>query len=43
MIEAYSALSALDVFVEVVMYEPARALSRVADFSMLGSWHVERT
>ena len=43
MIAAYSALSAFDDCVVVVMYEPASALSSVAELRMLGSWQVEST
>src|ERR1700728_1688273 len=43
MMKAYSAFSVFDDAVEVVMYEPASALSRVGESRMLGSWHVEST
>src|ERR1700733_10857010 len=43
MMKAYSASSAFEDAVEVVMYEPASALSRVGELRMLGSWHVEST
>ena len=43
MMKAYSASSAFDDAVEVVMYEPASALSRVGELRMLGSWQVEST
>ena len=39
----YVARSDLDAAVVVVMYEPASALSSVAESRMLGSWHVEST